>query len=103
MRFKALNFWIICCEVILAAVLAGCSNYDGEQLFHTEGCSTCHRFKGAGGYMGPDLTAISQIKNDSSIHSYLKNPKQQNQQARMPSFIHLSKKKRNAIITFLKR
>jgi cbb3-type cytochrome oxidase cytochrome c subunit len=53
--------------------------------------------------MGPDLTAISQIKKDRSIHSYLKNPKQQNEQTRMPSFSHLSKNKRNAIISFLKK
>ena len=88
---------------MLSATLIGCSNYNGEQLFHTEGCSTCHRFKNTGGYMGPDLTAISQIKNDSAIHNYLKNPKQYNKQARMPSFAHLSKSKRKAIVSFLKR
>ena len=103
MWFKAINFRIIWCGLILAGTVVGCSNYNGEQLFHTEGCITCHRFKGTGGYMGPDLTAISQIKNDNYIHNYLKNPKQQNQQARMPSFTHLSKKKRNAIISFLKK
>ena len=103
MLFKAEKFWIICCGVILTVIIVGCSNYSGEQLFHTEGCITCHRFQGTGGNMGPDLTAISQIKNDSSIHSYLKNPKQQNQHARMPSFAHLSRNKRNAIISFLKK
>ena len=103
MRFKAKNSWIICSGIILTLILVDCSNYNGEQLFQTEGCITCHRFQGTGGNMGPDLTAISEIKNDSSIHSYLKNPKQQNQQARMPSFAHLSKNKRNAIITFLKK
>jgi cytochrome c2 len=102
-RFKAKNFWILCCGVILAVTFGGCSNYNGEQLFQTEGCITCHRFKGTGGSMGPDLTAISQIKSDNSIHSYLKNPKQFNQQARMPSFAHLSNNKRKAIITFLRK
>lgn len=102
-RFKAKNFWIICCGVILTAILVGCSNYNGEQLFHTEGCITCHRFKGTGGSMGPDLTAITQIKNDCSIDSYLKNPTRYNRQARMPSFVHISSRKRKAIITYLKK
>ena len=102
-RFKAINFRVIYCGLILAVTLAGCSNYNGEQLFHTEGCVTCHRFKGTGGSMGPDLTAITQIKSNSAIVSYLKNPEQYNQQARMPSFAHLSKSKRKAIALFLKK
>jgi len=102
-RFKEKGFRSICCGIILLGTLAGCTNYSGEQLFHTEGCITCHRFKGTGGSMGPDLTAITQIKSDNWIHSYLKNPKKFNQQARMPSFAHLSSKKRKAIISFLKK
>ena len=79
-RFKEKDFRSICCGIILFGTLAGCSNYSGEQLFHTEGCITCHRFKGTGGSMGPDLTAITQVKSDNWIHSYLKNPKKFNQQ-----------------------
>ena len=91
-----------CCLFFLSTLLPGCS-YDGEKLFQKEGCITCHRFKGKGGNMGPDLTAITEIRNDSSIESYLKNPKQQNHYARMPSFDHLSWGKRRAIIAYLKK
>jgi cbb3-type cytochrome oxidase cytochrome c subunit len=52
--------------------------------------------------MGPDLTAITQIKSDSVIAAYMKNPGQYNQQSRMPSYSHLSRAKRKAIISFLK-
>jgi len=100
---KVKNILPICCTIFLAVILLGCSNYNGELLFHTEGCFTCHRFNGSGGSMGPDLTAITQIKSDSWIHSYLENPKQFNQQARMPSFAHLSSRKRKAIISFLNK
>ena len=93
---------LLCAWAILTLMLTGCTTYDGEQLFQTEGCITCHRFKGKGGSMGPDLTAITLIKNDSSIENYLKNPKKYNKKARMPSFNHLSGSKRKAIITFLK-
>jgi len=101
--YKAKKNLLICCTIILVLILVGCSNYNGEQLFHTEGCFTCHGFNGSGGSMGPDLTAITQIKSDSWIHSYLGNPKQYNQQARMPSFAHLSSRKRKAIISFLNK
>jgi cytochrome c2 len=94
---------IITCFILLVALLPGCISYNGEKLFQKEGCSTCHRFKGKGGNMGPDLTAITEIRNDSSIESYLKNPKQQNHYARMPSFDHLSWGKRRAIIAYLKK
>jgi cytochrome c2 len=89
--------------ILLVPLLPGCISYNGEKLFQKEGCSTCHRFKGKGGNMGPDLTAITQLKSDSSIESYLKDPMQQNRHARMPSFDHLSGGKRKAIIAYLKK
>lgn len=103
LRIKIKGLWFLCFGTFLALALAGCTTYNGEQLFHTEGCSTCHRFKGTGGSMGPDLTAISQVKSDSAIESYLKNPEQYNPQARMPSFAHLSRAKRKAVISFLNK
>lgn len=90
-------------QVILAAIFGGCAHYDGGRLFHTEGCITCHRFKGSGGGMGPDLTAITALKSDSAIYNYLQNPKKYNPHARMPSFANLSRSKRNAIIAYLKK
>jgi cytochrome c2 len=89
--------------MLLVPLLPGCISYNGEKLFQEEGCSTCHRFKGKGGNMGPDLTAITQLKSDSSIESYLKDPMQQNPHARMPSFDNLSGGKRKAIIAYLKK
>jgi len=86
-----------------AQLLAGCSKaYSGEKLFFTEGCSQCHTYKGKGGRMGPDLSAVTNIKSDSWIDSYIQDPKAMNHFARMPAFSHLSGAKRTAIITFLK-
>jgi cbb3-type cytochrome oxidase cytochrome c subunit len=87
----------------IACLLTGCSiPYNGEKLFFTEGCSQCHSFKGKGGRMGPDLSAVTNIRSDSWINSYLQDPKMLNPHARMPSFKHLSHSKRKAIISFLK-
>jgi cbb3-type cytochrome oxidase cytochrome c subunit len=84
-------------------VLSGCSiAYNGEKLFFQEGCSQCHTYKGKGGRMGPDLSAVSNVKTDSWIDSYIQNPKSMYPFSRMPSFSHLSSSKRKAIISFLK-
>ena len=77
-------------------------SYDGEKLFFREGCSQCHTFKAKGGRLGPDLSAITNLKSDSWIDSYILEPKEMNPFARMPSFKHLSGAKRKAIISFLK-
>ena len=77
--------------------------YNGEKLFIKEGCSQCHTYNGKGGRMGPDLSAVSNVKTDSWIDSYIQNPKNTNTFSRMPSFSHLSSNKRKAIIAFLKK
>jgi len=76
--------------------------YNGEKLFFREGCSQCHSYKGKGGRMGPDLSAVTNLKTDSWIDSYIRNPKNIYPFSRMPSFSHLSSSKRKAIISFLK-
>jgi len=84
-------------------LVEGCVlTYNGEKLFFREGCSQCHTFQGKGGRMGPDLSAVTNIRSDSWIDSYLQDPKKMNPLARMPSFKHLSSSKRQAIIAFLK-
>ena len=52
--------------------------------------------------MGPDLSAVTNLRNDNWIDSYIQDPKEMNSFARMPSFKHLSGAKRKAIIIFLK-
>lgn len=77
--------------------------YNGEKLFFKEGCSQCHTYKGRGGRMGPDLSAVTNLRSDNWINSYLQEPKAINPLSRMPSFKHLSSSKRKAIIIFLKK
>ena len=85
-------------------LFAGCSmTYDGEKLFFREGCSQCHSFKGRGGRMGPDLSAVTNIRSDAWIEHYIHDPLEMNALARMPAFKHLSSSKRRAIIAFLKK
>lgn len=47
-------------DEVLALVgdkLQGRDFKDGERLFHSAACFSCHRFNGSGGGVGPDLTA----------------------------------------------
>lgn len=93
-----------CSVAVCLWSFSGCAAvYDGEKLFFGAGCSQCHSFHGRGGRMGPDLSAVSNTRSDAWIDGYLQNPKKMNPLSRMPSFNHLSKSKRNAIISFLKK
>jgi cytochrome c2 len=90
------------CIFLLATLLSACS-YDGEILFQKEGCATCHTVMGKGGRLGPDLTGVTNIRDDVWINRYINNPKKINPLARMPSFPYLSRGKRKAIIAYLKK
>lgn len=46
--------------VLLPQVKAGRSLESGRNAFRQSGCSQCHRFDGAGGSVGPDLTGLSK-------------------------------------------
>ena len=89
------------CIILLVTILPGCINYNGEKLFQKEGCIVCHSFNSKGGRMGPDLTAISNIRSDEWINNYIQSPRKINPRSRMPAFPHLSSSKRKAIIDFL--
>lgn len=105
MRILIKSFsWILILGAIFSVtqLVTGCSAaYDGEKLFFQVGCSQCHTYYGRGGRMGPDLSATANRRSNDWIDSYLQNPKKINPLARMPSFNHLSRAKRKAIIRFL--
>ena len=44
---------------VLGAPLSGRNHARGEQVYHLSQCAACHRFRGAGGVTGPDLTGVS--------------------------------------------
>lgn len=99
-------FWysllVLITALSAAQFVTGCAGvYDGEKLFFRVGCSQCHTYEGRGGRMGPDLSAVANRKSGDWIDSYIQNPRKMNPLSRMPSFSHLSRAKRQAIIKFL--
>ncbi len=81
--------------------LAGCAR-KGAELFEKEGCMNCHTFKGKGGSMGPDLTAVTNRRSDRWIRRQIKNPMDNDSNSRMPSFDDLSECEIRSIIRYLK-
>ncbi len=97
--------YLLACGTILAIphFISGCAGiYNGEKLFFSVGCSQCHSFKGRGGRLAPDLSAVTNLRSDAWIDSYIQDPRETNLLSRMPSFPHLSSSKRKAIIAYLK-
>ena len=74
----------------------------GENIFLSEGCTACHSFKGHGGGIGPDLTAVGKRRSTLWIMSQIKDPKSHNPESRMPEFGHLSIFERYAITRYLR-
>jgi cbb3-type cytochrome oxidase cytochrome c subunit len=73
----------------------------GEEIFLSEGCTNCHNFKGKGGELAPDLTAVGQRRSTVWIMTQIKNPRSHNPDSRMPEFRHLSIIERFAIARYL--
>ncbi|MFC1837447.1 c-type cytochrome [Thermodesulfobacteriota bacterium] len=104
MKTTLFKLLIFCSLFPVPLFLSGCSmTYNGEKIFFQEGCSKCHTYNGKGGMMGPDLSAVSNLRSDSWIERYIQDPKKMYPLSRMPSFGHLSRGKRRAIISFLKQ
>ena len=81
--------------------LIGCS-VDGALVFRKKGCINCHRFKGGGGSICPDLTEVTKRRSDDWIRQQIKDSGVNNPDSTMPDFGHLSEKEIQALIDYLK-
>ena len=88
------------CVLAAALPLPGCA-LDGEAIFEREGCLECHRYQGRGGYLGPDLNAVTARRSPEWIRQQLRNAKKNEPASRMPSYDNLSSREIRAIITYL--
>ena len=93
---------VVVALIVAVVLLVFQSQPDGKELFRSEGCIGCHTFRGEGGEIGPDLTAVSKRRSDSWIRQQIRNSKSHNPVSRMPSFDYLSGRQINAIINYLK-
>ncbi|MDD3004106.1 cytochrome c [Flavobacterium sp.] len=68
----------------------------GETLWLKNNCNACHQFYGLGGYLGPDLTNIYSIREESYIKAMLNSGIKA-----MPKF-SFDESEKEALIQFLK-
>lgn len=74
----------------------------GEKIFNTYGCASCHTISGKGGKIGPDLTN-EYMRNHSSewLVVQITNSKAHFPSSIMPSYSMLTKEQLNNLVAFL--
>lgn len=87
--------------LVAIPVLVSCAAY-GRSVIEREGCLNCHSFKGRGGIVGPDLTAVTGRRSDEWIRRQIKHSRKNNPRSRMPQFEHLSAIEIRSILAHLK-
>ena len=92
---------------LLTVILFACQEFggsapDGALLFQKERCIYCHRFKGNGGAIGPDLTGVTTRRSDEWIRDQIRNPRLHYPDGAMPPHEYLSKREIDALIRYLK-
>ncbi len=92
------NFLLI--SALLLSFSACAKN--GRQIMEKEGCFSCHRYKGYGADICPDLTDVTKRRSDQFIRQQLRDPSKNFTNSKMPSFSYLSDKDIDAIINYLK-
>lgn len=75
---------------------------NGEQLFHSEGCISCHRINGEGGSVGPDLSGEGKRgRSREWLMTQIRNPKAHDPNSVMPAFTSLGDQQVNSLIDYL--
>lgn len=84
-------------------LLAGCvSAGRGEKIYAREKCGNCHRFRGEGHSLAPDLTAVTGSRSEDWIRRQIVDPRENDPRSRMPGFGHLSGSEVRSLFAYLK-
>lgn len=86
----------------LSLLACGACAGRGREVFVANGCGSCHRFHGAGGLLGPDLTGIASRRGAAAIRAQITNPAAGNPASRMPAFDRLSWFDLRSLVAYLR-
>lgn len=82
--------------------LTGCAGAArGEKIYAREKCGNCHRFRGEGGSLGPDLTAVAERRSEEWIKRQILTPEKNSPRHRMPAYPHLSGFEVRSLVIYL--
>ncbi len=74
----------------------------GAQLFHSLGCIGCHKVRGQGGTIGPDLSSgVLQGKSPQWLHIQILDPKKHDPNTLMPAFSSATDQQISDIVDYL--
>jgi ubiquinol-cytochrome c reductase cytochrome b subunit len=74
----------------------------GARLFAENDCASCHKIRGEGGSIGPDLSFVGQRRDIRWLKAYVHDPSSLNPSAAMPAHTSLSEQQLAAIAAYLK-
>jgi ubiquinol-cytochrome c reductase cytochrome b subunit len=74
----------------------------GARLVAQNDCASCHKIRGEGGSVGPDLSFVGQRRETEWLKAYVRDPASLNPSAAMPAHTALSEKDLDAIAAYLK-
>jgi len=84
-------------------LLAGCvSAGRGKEIYGREKCGNCHRFRGEGHSLAPDLTAVTGSRSEDWIRRQIVAPRENDPRSRMPGFGHLSTSEIRSLLAYLR-
>jgi len=73
-----------------------------EQLFHSEGCISCHRVNGEGGSIGPDLSEEGKRgRSHEWLMTQIRNPRAHDPSSIMPPFTSLNDRQVSSLADYL--
>lgn len=74
----------------------------GRRLFQEKGCGACHKIRGTGGSLGPDLTLVGNRRKDPEWHlRHLRAPQATSPGSAMPPFAGLAEEELQALTVFM--
>lgn len=74
----------------------------GRRLYQEKGCVACHRIRGAGGSLGPDLSLVGTRRKDPAWHlKHFRDPQAISLGSTMPPFITLPEEDLRALTVFM--
>ncbi|HEX9898250.1 MAG TPA: cbb3-type cytochrome c oxidase subunit II [Candidatus Methylomirabilis sp.] len=74
----------------------------GKQLYQEKGCVACHKVRGAGGSLGPDLSLVGTRRKDPAWHlKHFRDPQAISPGSTMPPFAALPEQDLQALTVFM--
>jgi len=88
--------------ILSASAFAQDAVEKGRKIYQQSGCVACHKIKGEGSPVAPDLTRVGVTRTEPAWYrKFLRDPASVNPASRMPPYGDLSNEEMEALISYL--